>query len=398
MFQRSKLSVVATVCCLFCGAMATGAENPASSDVAVAKSLSKAFQQVAEVASPSIVSLEVRVKPGLGWTWWQGGAAVNDPLSNANRGADWIRRPAPQLDASRLTHVGSGFLIDDKGTILTAFHVVEHAEEVHVRTHEGHEFLAKTIMTDPQSDVAILRIPPADDLKPLRFGNSDKLELGEWVVAVGNPYNTGVILTPGIISTKGKGPAVLEHADFLETTAVINLGNSGGPLLNLDGEVVGINTLFQHPSRVYDGIHFAVPSNTAKWVASELLDHGKVHRSFLGVNVQELDFKYARQHKVIPWSGVLITGVHANSAADDAGIHEGDTLIEYDGHRILTARNLQRHVERTAPGTTIEVVMSRNGQRQQLSVKVREHVIPTETLFPKTASPAENKSDVPTRC
>ncbi len=392
MFQRSSLCVGSALWCLICGALAAGAEGSAPSAVAAAKGLSKAFQHVAEVASPSLVSLEVRVKPGLGWTWWQGGSAVNDPLSNANRGADWMRRPIPQLDASRPTHVGSGFLIDNKGTILTAFHVVEHAEEIHVRTHEGHEFLAKAILTDPQSDVAILRIPPADDLKPLRFGNSDKLELGEWVVAVGNPYNTGVILTPGIISTKGKGPAILEHADFLETTAVINLGNSGGPLLNLDGEVVGINTLFQHPSRVYDGIHFAVPSNTAKWVASELLDHGKVHRSFLGVNIQELDFKYSRQHKVTPWSGVLITGVHANSPADDAGIHEGDILLEYEGHRILTARNLQRHVERTPPGKTVEVAISRNGQRQQLSVKVREHVLPTETVLPKTAPPAEKKS------
>lgn len=388
MFQKSKICVAGALWCLICGAMAAGAEGSASSAVAAAKGLSKAFQHVAEVAAPSIVSLEVRVKPGLGWTWWQGGSAVNDPLSNANRGADWVRRPIPQIDASRPTHVGSGFLIDNKGTILTAFHVVEHAEEVHVRTHEGHEFLAKAILTDPQSDVAILRIPPADDLKPLHFGNSDKLELGEWVVAVGNPYNTGVILTPGIISTKGKGPSVLEHADFLETTAVINLGNSGGPLLNLDGEVVGINTLFQHPSRVYDGIHFAVPSNTAKWVTSELLDHGKVHRSFLGVNIQELDFKYSRQHKVAPWSGVLISSVHANSPADDAGIHEGDILLEYDGHRILTARNLQRHVERTEPGKTVAVIVIRNGQRQEFAVKVREHIIPTQVI-PK---PADNKS------
>ncbi len=393
MFQRSSLCVVGALC-LICGAMTAGAEDSAPSAVAAAKGLSKAFQHVAEVASPSIVSLEVRVKPGLGWTWWQGGSAVNDPLANANRDRtpDWVRRSVPQMDAARPSHVGSGFLIDNKGTILTAFHVVEHAEEIHVRTHEGHEFLATAILTDPQSDVAVLRIPAADDLKPLRFGNSDKLGLGEWVVAVGNPYNTGIILTPGIISTKGKGPSVLEHADFLETTAVINLGNSGGPLLNLDGEVVGINTLFQHPSRVYDGIHFAVPSNTAKWVASELLDHGKVHRSFLGVHMQELDFKYARQHKVAPWSGVLISAVNANSPADDAGIHEGDILIEYDGHRVLTAHGLQRHVERTAVGKTVEVIILRHGQRQQLSVKVREHVIPTETVIPITAPPADRKS------
>ena len=134
------------------------------------------MQQVAEVASPSIVSLEVRLKPGLGWTWWQGGSAVNDPLTNANRDRtpDWVRRSVPQIDSSRLTHVGSGFLIDDKGTILTAFHVIEHAEEVHVRTHEGHEFVATAIMTDPQSDVALLRIPPADDPVDLQSGSRQR--------------------------------------------------------------------------------------------------------------------------------------------------------------------------------------------------------------------------------
>lgn len=395
MFQIPRLCVVWLLPCWICGAMAVGAEMPEPAAVATAKSLSKAFQIVAGVASPSVVSLEVRVRPGLGWTWWQGGSAVNDPLSNNNRGADWIRRPVPQLDASQLTHVGSGFLIDNKGTILTAFHVVEHAEEVHVRTHERHEFLATAVMVDPQSDVAVLRIPARDDLKPLKFGNSDKLELGEWVVAIGNPYNTGVILTPGVISAKGKGPSVLEHADFLETTAVINLGNSGGPLLNLDGEVVGVNSLFQHPSRVYDGIHFAVPSNTAKWAAEQLLEHGKVRRSYIGVNVQELDFKYARKHQVAPWSGVLISAVHAKSPADEAGIHEGDILTEYDGHRILTARNLQRQVEKTSPGKTVEVTILRQGQRQQLSVRVREHVMPTETVSPKAVTPSEGKTVVP---
>ncbi len=394
MFQRSNLCVAGAVWCLLCGAMTVGAEISTPPAVAAAKGLSKAFQHVAEVASPSIVSLEVRVKPGLGWTWWQGGSAVNDPLSNPNRDRtpDWIRRSVPQMDASRTTHVGSGFLIDNNGTILTAFHVVEHAEEVHVRTHEGHEFLATAILTDPQSDIAVLRIPAANDLKPLRIGNSDKLELAEWVVAVGNPYNTGIILTPGIISSKGKGPSVLEHADFLETTAVINLGNSGGPLLNLDGEVVGINTLFQHPSRIYDGIHFAVPSNTAKWATQHLLDHGKVRRSYIGVNTHELDFNLARRHRVAPWSGVVISSVHANSPADDAGIHEDDILLDYDGHRVLTTRSLQRHVERTDPGKVVEVVILRHGQRQQFSVKVREYLIPTETVTPKTAPPAANKS------
>ena len=140
------VSEIKSVCC-GCGVV-FDLRPSAPAAVAAAKGLSKAFQHVAEVAAPSIVSLEVRVKPGLGWTWWQGGSAVNDPLSNANRGADWIRRPIPQVDSSRPTHVGSGFLIDNRGTILTAFHVVEHAEEIHVRTHEGHEFLATAILTD----------------------------------------------------------------------------------------------------------------------------------------------------------------------------------------------------------------------------------------------------------
>lgn len=392
MCRRPNLLINGVALALVYGALTVQAVPAAPPAVAEAKSLSKAFQHVAESVAPNIVSLEVHLKPGLGWTWWQGGAAVNDPFSNSNRDRtpDWMRRLPQPNDAARTSHVGTGFLMDDQGTILTAYHVVEHAEEIHVRTHEGHEFLATAILTDPQSDVAVLRIPAVGDLKPVKFGNSDKLELGEWVVAIGNPYNTGVVLTPGVISTKSKGPSVLEHADFLETTAVINLGNSGGPLLNLDGEVVGINTLFQHPSRVYDGIHFAVPSNTAKWAAQQLLDHGKVRRSYLGVNLQELDFRLARQHRVAPWSGVVISAVHPRSPADDAGLHEGDILIEYDGHRIVTARHLQRHVERTEAGKIVPVIVLRGGQRQEFAVKVREQIPPTQVI-PQPVHPNDNK-------
>lgn len=350
------------------------AGDDAPTTVVEAKALSKAFHKVAAAAAPSIVSLEVRLKPGMGWSLSRGGNSSWDETSPEP--GRWrppqLQRQSPMTEFARATHVGSGFLIDTNGSIVTAYHVVEHADQIHVRTHDGHEFLATTILTDPQSDVAVLRIPASDGLKPLRFGNSEKLDVGEWVLAMGDPYNTGAIVTAGIISTKGKGPSVLEHSDFLETTAVINLGNSGGPLLNLDGEVVGINTLFQHPSHIYDGIHFAVPSNTAHWASQQLLDRGKVRRCYLGVNLRDVDIRVAQQQRVAPWSGVLVWGVAMNSPAEDAGIREGDIIVEFDGHRVATTRGLQRRVERDEPGKTVEIVVLRHGQRHQLHLKLKE--------------------------
>lgn len=346
----------------------------AAPPVAEAKQLSRAFQQVAESASAGIVSLEVRVKPGVGWTWWQGTFGPGGPSADPNRGrsGEALRR-APWNETGRPTHVGSGILIAPKGTVLTAFHVVEHADDIHVRTSNGHEYEVTEILTDPQSDIALLRIPAADDMPALKFGNSDKLEVGEWVLAAGDPYNTGVVVTPGIIATSGKGPSVLEHSDFLQTTAVINLGNSGGPLLNLDGEVVGVNTLFQHPSPEYAGIHFAVPINTVKWVSQQLLDHGKVLRAYIGVNVRDIDFRAARQYRVAPWSGVVVSAIHPRSPAADAGLREGDILLEFDGHRLTNARGLQRHVERTELGKPVKIQVQRDAQRFEVILKVREH-------------------------
>ncbi|MCX7421755.1 MAG: trypsin-like peptidase domain-containing protein [Planctomycetia bacterium] len=372
--NRRAFRVVGFAAVLVSSIAFASAGDSASTTVSEAKGLSKTFHQVAAAAAPSIVSLEVRLKPGMGWSLSRGGNSSWDEASPEP--GRWrlpqLQRQSPMVEFARATHVGSGFLIDTNGSIVTAYHVVEHADEIHVRTHDGHEFLATTILTDPQSDVAVLRIPASDGLKPLRFGNSDKLDVGEWVLAVGDPYNTGAIVTAGIISTKGRGPSVLEHSDFLETTAVINLGNSGGPLLNLDGEVVGINTLFQHPSHIYDGIHFAVPSNTARWTSHQLLDRGKVRRCYIGVNLRDIDFRVAQQHRVAPWSGALVWGVVMNSPAEDAGIREGDIVIEFDGHKVATTRGLQRRIEREEPGKSVDVVVLRHGQRHQLVLKLKE--------------------------
>ena len=390
--SRRAFRFVEFVAVLLSSIAFANADDAAPTVVAEAKALSKAFHHVAAAAAPSIVSLEVRLKPGMGWSLSRGGNSSWDEASPES--GRWrppqLQRQSPMIELARATHVGSGFLIDSNGSIVTAYHVVEHADEVHVRTHDGHEFLATTILTDPQSDVAILRIPASDGLKPLRFGNSDKLDVGEWVLAMGDPYNTGAIVAAGIISTKGKGPSVLEHSDFLETTAVINLGNSGGPLLNLDGEVVGINTLFQHPSHIYDGVHFAVPSNTARWASQQLLDRGKVRRCYIGVNLRDVDFRVAQQHRVAPWSGVLVWGVVMNSPAEDAGIREGDIIVEFDGHRVATSRGLQRRVEREEPGKAIDVVVLRHSQRHQLVLKLKEFVEhPASATKQSSAGPAK---------
>ncbi|MCH7685205.1 MAG: trypsin-like peptidase domain-containing protein, partial [Planctomycetes bacterium] len=225
---------------------------------------------------------------------------------------------------------GSGFIIDESGVIVTNSHVVEGAEHVKVRLHDGREFIATDIKQDPRSDIAILHIDaPGGLLKPVRFGNSDQMQVGDWVLAVGSPFGYDLSVTAGIISAKGRGPRINEREDYLQTDAAINPGNSGGPLLNLNGEVIGINTAISSRNGSYNGIGFAVPINMAQWVIQQLVAEGKVTRAYLGVKMQPIDAALSRSLKIPIGEGVIVAELARLARLPVDSIHL-DSILDTD--------------------------------------------------------------------
>ena len=283
---RNRLLVWACGICLL-GAAAVVAQRRPVSQAPVARNaqeLSHVFRSVAGAATPSVVSIESRGKPIRVRSNFPFGD--NDLFREFFRNDPRFREFQNQTPAERELPApvgrGSGFIIDESGVIVTNSHVVEGAEHVKVRLHDGREFIATDIKQDPRSDIAILHIDaPRGLLKPVRFGNSDQMQVGDWVLAVGSPFGYDLSVTAGIISAKGRGPKINEREDYLQTDAAINPGNSGGPLLNLNGEVIGINTAISSRNGSYNGIGFAVPINMAQWVIQQLVAEGKVSRAYL---------------------------------------------------------------------------------------------------------------------
>ncbi|HLQ43935.1 MAG TPA: Do family serine endopeptidase, partial [Planctomycetaceae bacterium] len=272
----------------------------------------------------------------------------------------------------RTRGMGSGFIIDETGVILTNSHVLRGADEVKVRLHDGHEYAATEIKMDDKSDVAILRISGAKGLKALKFGDSDAAEIGDWVLAVGNPYDVGMTVTAGIISGKGRGLGIADREDFLQTDAAINPGNSGGPLLNLNGEVIGVNTAISSRSGGSEGIGFAIPVNMVKWVSQQLVAGGKVKRAYLGIGIQQLDPQVSKGLKLQGLDGAIVTTVAKDSPAEAAKLQEGDVILELNSRRITSPRSLQNTVERLEVGKTYKALIIRDGEKLELPITVRE--------------------------
>jgi len=265
--------------------------------------------------------------------------------------------------------LGSGFIIDREGYIVTNNHVVENADEIKVKLANGKEFEAKVVGRDSKTDLALIKIKGSSDLQPLAMGNSDDLKVGSWVVAVGSPFGLEQTVTAGIVSAKGRTIGAGPYDNFIQTDASINPGNSGGPLINTRGEVIGINTAIIASGQ---GIGFAIPVNMAKTVVPQLKDKGKVTRGWLGVSIQEVTPQLAQSFNIKDKQGALVAEVFKDSPAEKAGIEQGDVIVEFDGKQIKKSKDLPQVVAATPIGKSVSIKVSRNGTIVSKDLKVAE--------------------------
>jgi serine protease Do len=267
--------------------------------------------------------------------------------------------------------VGSGVIIDTSGIILTNAHVVDDSDEVMVGFADGRQLKATDIKTDEETDLAVLRIKADEKLPVAVLGDSSKMEIGDWVIAIGTPLELEHTVSAGIISAVKRSLPSGKRADYLQTDAAINPGNSGGPLVNLNGEVIGINTAIASSSGGYQGIGFAIPSNLARWVSQQLITKGSVARAYLGVGIDELTSELAAKFGVKPGQGVLVTKVFPDAPAAKAGFKEGDVVSAYAGEKVHSTHELQELVERSPFGSRQQVVVIRDGRPRSLVVEVQ---------------------------
>jgi serine protease Do len=272
----------------------------------------------------------------------------------------------------RQSGLGSGFVIDRDGTILTNYHVVDGAQKIVVKLSDGRSFDAKVLGKDQKTDIAIIKIDTGQDLPAATLGDSDRLEVGEWVMAIGNPFGLDHTVTSGIVSAKGRHIGAGPYEDFIQTDASINPGNSGGPLINLRGEVVGINTAIFSQSGGNIGIGFAIPTNLVKELLPNLRDNGKVVRGYLGVTIQKITPEIAESLGVKQSSGALVADVAKAGPAERAGIKTGDVIVEFNGKQIKDPGELPLQAARTAPGKQAQLKILRNGNELTLPLTVGE--------------------------
>ena len=259
----------------------------------------------------------------------------------------------------KVNSLGSGFIIKKNGTIVTNNHVIANADDIVVIVNNK-EYEAKVLGEDPYADVAVLKIQSSETFKPVQFGNSDKARVGDWVVAIGNPFGLGGTVTSGIISARNRDVGLTRYDDFIQTDASINQGNSGGPLFNLEGKVIGINTAILSPSGTNSGIGFAIPANAASNIIDQLIKYGETKRGWLGVRIQQVTKEIAEVQQLEEPKGALIAGVSEGSPAEKAGIKPGDVILEFDGKKIKTMRNLPKIVANTEVGKSVNVKIWRN--------------------------------------
>ena len=360
-----------------------GAEQAATPTVAAPKAQSAVstlpdFSALAEKLSSAVVNVsttsqgESSQRPGSG----EGGPFGGDPHGGGDPHEFWepferFFGPLPRRPFKQRS-LGSGFIINRDGYILTNNHVIENADEIVVKTSDEREFKAKVIGRDPKTDIAVIKIDDAKELNTVTLGNSDDLRVGEWVMAIGNPFGLEHTITAGIVSAKGRFIGQGSYDNFIQTDAAINPGNSGGPLINLKGEVVGINTAIFSRSGGNIGIGFAIPVNVAKDLLPELEEKGRVTRGWLGVMIQKITPDIAESLGLQESKGALVADVMKDGPAQEAGVKVGDVIVEFDGHPIKDSTELPMLVARVQVGKTVTMKVIRDKEIQNFSVKIGE--------------------------
>jgi serine protease Do len=331
-------------------------------------------------ALPSFADLVARVRPAVVTitTTERMAADARSTRSPFPRGSEQDRMfrrffgDRPGTEGGPAHGVGSGFLIDAEGHLVTNNHVVGEARSVTVTLDDGREFDAKVIGRDPRTDIALLKIDAGSALPHLKLGDSDRARAGDWAVAVGNPFGLDGTVTAGIISARGRAIGAGPYDDFLQVDAPINRGNSGGPLFALDGTVIGVNTAIVSPSGGSVGIGFAIPSNMVKTVVAQLKEHGHVTRGFLGVATQPVTPALARALRLDREAGALVAQVEEGSPAARAGLRAGDVVTAVGSTAIDSPRALARVIAETRPGSTVEITVLREGATRELDVTLAE--------------------------
>ncbi len=340
------------------------------------------FAQLAEKMSPTVVNVKVTKVAK---------AAFPGPHFQRGPSGEFFGRffeEMPQQPREHRTQgAGSGVIISEDGYILSNNHVVEDAQEVIVTLADKKEYTAQVIGRDPKTDLAVLKINVEKDLPAAALGNSERLKVGDWVVAIGNPFGLSHTVTSGIVSAKGRVIGAGPYDDFIQTDASINPGNSGGPLFNMHGEVIGINTAIIPQGQ---GIGFAIPVDTAKPLIPQLVDHGEITRGYLGVNIQSITPDLAEALKIKETKGALIADVVADSPAEKSGLKRGDIIVDFDGKNIEDSHDLPAKVAATPVDEEVQITVLRDGKEQQLTVKVGK-LASDETALASSSEPAKGK-------
>ena len=358
--------------CLF--SSAGFAQTPAENE-ALLKQISKGFSDVAKAATPAVVYIEshgtkedkqeiaIRKSPSENPFDY-----FSDDFFNRFFGFPFEKKQPKSTDTVR----GSGFLISKDGYIVTNNHVVENATKVNVTLHNGQKIIATVVGTDAKTDLAVIKIE-GNNYPFLVFGDSDRLDVGDWAIAVGNPFGLQTSLTVGVVSAKGRSQLhIADFEDFIQTDAAINPGNSGGPLLNVEAEVIGVNTAIVTGSGGYMGIGFSIPSNMAKQVVDQLIKGGQVTRGFLGVTLQPIDSDLASFYKLKNVRGALVTDVIKGSPADLGGLKQEDIILNYNGAVVDNLSGFRYHVSLMEPGSKLKLKVFREGKEIELTVTVAQ--------------------------
>ena len=363
-----------------------GLQVATASEDSPARMIPANFSELAEKARPAVVNIRtVKTVKGGGPVFRH---FFGNPFGGKNPFEDF-RGPHPEGGPSRnfkQQSLGSGFIIGREGYIVTNNHVIENADQIKVKLAMGKEFDAKVVGRDPKTDLALIKIEASDDLTPLEMGDSDRLRVGTWVVAIGSPFGLEQTVTAGIVSAKGRTLGAGPYDDFIQTDASINPGNSGGPLINMKGEVIGINTAIFSQGGGNVGIGFAIPVNLAQGIIEQLKNEGQVTRGWLGVGIQDITPELAEYYGVKDKKGVLVTQVFRGDPADKSGIKTGDVIVAVDGKKVSSSRELSRTIANTTVGERTPVSILRAGEGKILYVELTKRSDSEASVKPQPQS------------